>query len=162
VDPYLCDCIFFYGTVSAILFTPDPSFLEILYQQEFLTWNYRSIFNFWKWTKIGSRILIIDVPFKFSNIYFKSPDPSSDPRRRLRKFKSGFQLFYILLIFTSVACFSTFGEFFNLFWLMHLANFDTVPFVLRVGTVGTGVKNILSFIQSVLKVSTCYFNAFGT
>ncbi len=65
-----------------------------------------------KWTKIGSRILIIDVPFKFSKSYFESPDSSSDPRRRLRKFKSGFQFFYFLLIFTSLASvFSTFGEF---------------------------------------------------
>jgi hypothetical protein len=40
---------------------------------------------------------------------------------------------------------------------MHLANFDTVSLFLRVGTVGTGVRNILSFIQSVLKIQYLLF-----
>ncbi len=109
-----------------------------LYQQENFYRELDEAYLILKWTKIGPRILIIAVPFKFSNVYFESPDPSSDPRRRLRKFKSGFQIFCILLILTSLASVFLHSVNFKIFLDMKfLVIFDTVP--LRVGTVGTGV-----------------------
>ena len=85
-----------YFTVPYLQFNHTGSvFSWELYQQETFDVNFNEAYLILKWTKIGSRILIIDVLFKFSNFYFDSPDPSSDPRRRLRKFKSGFQFFFV-------------------------------------------------------------------
>jgi hypothetical protein len=132
-----------YFTVPYLQFNHTGSvFLENYTNKKPFNVNFNEAYLILKWTKIGSRILIIDVPFKFSNFYFESPDPSSDPRRRLRKFKSGFQVFCILLVFTSLASIFLHSVNFKIFLDMKLLWF-LIRYLLRVGTVGTGVLKLI-------------------
>ncbi len=109
-----------------------------------------------KWTKIGSSILIIDVPFKFSNFYFESPDPSSDPRRRLRKFKSGFQVFCNLLIFTPVANVFLHSVNLKFFWIWKFCDFWYGTFKGRYRRYRS-LKLIFIVHNPFWKVCTCLF-----
>ena len=119
VDPYTCGLLF-YGTgiVSTVYSHWIRFFLKSHTNQNFLTWNLRSTFNFKNELKIGSRILIIDVPFKFFKFLLRKSRSKFGSEAPPLKIQLRFSIFlHFIGLYLVSKCFSTFGEFSEFFWL---------------------------------------------